>query len=300
MADEFHSEIVWMRVFAAFLVVFLHASSDVFYSFEQGWYIAAFYIALAKPCVPLFLMITGYLLLAKDGKPGEFYKKRFLKILPPFIAYSVFYDILNVLVGKKESLVSTLYAFLSDPTKYNLWYLYVLIPIYLIMPFLRKIFLNSTESEIRWLCIVWAFFAVLLPAVNVFFPLPIEFMGMSNFSAFTSLLLYVFIGAYARRFAVNQHLIKIKVCVSLALAYFATLWISEKKQIADETFFSYASIFILFIRCTFFTCYSGPQKRPPPGLSLPLLSARSAFILSILLFLGCSSEWGSRALLSTR
>lgn len=117
-------------------------------------------------------------------------------------------------------------------------------------------------------------------------------MGMSNLSAFTSLLLYVFIGAYMRRFAVNQHLIKFKICVSFSLVYFATVWISEKKQIADETFFSYTYIFVFIYSVHLFYLLLKTLKKAPPRFVASIAECSFGIYLIHPFFLGLLKRFG--------
>ena len=44
---------------------------------------------LVAPGVSLFLIFSGVLLLGRDEPVGVFFKKRFLRILPPFLFWSL-------------------------------------------------------------------------------------------------------------------------------------------------------------------------------------------------------------------
>lgn len=49
----------------------------------------AAYGALLRPCVPLFVMITGALLLPVRGDISAFYRKRILRVFVPFLIWGV-------------------------------------------------------------------------------------------------------------------------------------------------------------------------------------------------------------------
>ena len=90
--------IVWLdvvRLVAMFTVVCCH-SADPF-NFYPGtspdiddiklW--GAIYGAVLRPCVPLFVMITGALLLPVKGDVTAFYKKRISRVFFPFLIWSL-------------------------------------------------------------------------------------------------------------------------------------------------------------------------------------------------------------------
>lgn len=101
------------RVIAILAVVLLHVSSRVVMWSELGsndWWYANLYDSLVRWCVPVFVMISGALLLSPEkAEPlGLFYKKRASRILFPLVFWSLFYmlwDFLrNLLKGESKSI----------------------------------------------------------------------------------------------------------------------------------------------------------------------------------------------------
>jgi fucose 4-O-acetylase-like acetyltransferase len=80
-----------MRTIAIFLVILNHASSWCqFYNPSQ--YVKSAYMSLATTGVPIFIMISGALLLSKYNEPIlVFFKKRMNKIIVPFVCWSYIY-----------------------------------------------------------------------------------------------------------------------------------------------------------------------------------------------------------------
>lgn len=61
---------------------------------------AAIYGSLLRPSVPLFVMMTGLLLLPVKKQPlGKFYKKRIYRVLFPFLIWSVLYSMFPWVTG---------------------------------------------------------------------------------------------------------------------------------------------------------------------------------------------------------
>ena len=100
--------IVWLdvvRLVAMFTVVCCHCTDP--FNFYPGtspdivdikfW--GAVYGAALRPCVPLFVMITGALLLPVRGDASAFYKKRIPRVFFPFLIWSVIYNLFPWITG---------------------------------------------------------------------------------------------------------------------------------------------------------------------------------------------------------
>ena len=95
------SRIPWLdniRVFACILVIASHIVGQFFVSppFTPdnetcAW--SSFYTVLVRVSIPLFFMISGALLLPVRDTTGQFLKKRFTRVLFPFLLWSAFYTV---------------------------------------------------------------------------------------------------------------------------------------------------------------------------------------------------------------
>lgn len=100
------------RVIAAFAVVILHVSACVFPPDLQlgtaNWWWANGYDAATRWAVPVFVMISGGLLLVPGKKESLalFYKKRLSRILVPLIFWSILYLSLTADPLAKPSVLS--------------------------------------------------------------------------------------------------------------------------------------------------------------------------------------------------
>ena len=93
----------YIRVIACFLVMLVHASENFYAADSSGlagnmsmlaneanrFWVAFYDGTVARTCVPLFIIVSAFLLVPmKPGQTmGEFYKKRFLRILPPMFIF---------------------------------------------------------------------------------------------------------------------------------------------------------------------------------------------------------------------
>ncbi len=153
-----------IRVVAIFLVVMVHVSGQLTNAWgeipESHWFIANIYGGIARICVPLFFMISGYLLLPRSESLGTFYKKRIPKVLIPFLVWSLIY--VGWFCGNHPGSCNPQVIqdmFFVQGAYYHLWFLYALIGIYLILPLLRLMIGPQTDVKILWyfLCL-WLIF----------------------------------------------------------------------------------------------------------------------------------------------
>ncbi len=88
-----------LRVIATLCVVLLHVASSVLYKYNQvpnsHWWIGNVYDSFARFSVPLFLMITGALLLGNQHSYPIFLKRKVIRILLPFAFWTAIYIIYN-------------------------------------------------------------------------------------------------------------------------------------------------------------------------------------------------------------
>ena len=74
-----------LRVFAIVAVVVVHVSADIITEWNSmprsWWWAANFYDSLARGGVPVFVMLSGALLLPQAESYRDFFKKRLQRIL---------------------------------------------------------------------------------------------------------------------------------------------------------------------------------------------------------------------------
>jgi surface polysaccharide O-acyltransferase-like enzyme len=146
-----------LKVLGAFAVVLLHVSGSVVstdrYFHSESWWIGNIGEALSRWCVPIFVMISGALLLSQpsDLAPLDFYIKRIGRLFIPIIFWTPFYVLLNAFIEGKFvplTLGQSLSYLVIGPSN-HLWYIYMLIGLYLLTPFLRIIVVSSTPFVLR-------------------------------------------------------------------------------------------------------------------------------------------------------
>ncbi|WEK29760.1 MAG: acyltransferase family protein [Candidatus Pseudomonas phytovorans] len=197
MQQRLNAGLDFCRIAACFMVVLLHIASAGAMQLDDNWMSSNIYNSLVRSCVPLFLMLSGALLLNRTESAVTFYQKRFLRILPPLLFWSAFYALWRASMGAGHgSLWQATVAILQGPVYYHLWYLYAIIGIYLFMPFMAKVYQHSGLQEKRVFLGVWLVISCLLPTAAQFNPALANMVHTYELFAFMGFAGYAFLGAY--------------------------------------------------------------------------------------------------------
>ncbi|WP_158946664.1 acyltransferase [Pseudodesulfovibrio cashew] len=163
-----------VRVFAILSVIGIHVSAPVFKHTEVGaatWWIADFINSFSRFGVPLFLMISGSLLLGKEYDTLDFYKKRALRLLFPLVFWTAFYHLgINFLNGRELfRLKDIFFLIINKGGFYHLWYLYVFSLAMLFVPFVNMIIIGkkATSRDYYVLIAIIVIFSILLQSTLI-------------------------------------------------------------------------------------------------------------------------------------
>lgn len=149
-----------LRIIATIAVVVLHVAAYLLYKYNQlplnEWMIGNIVDSLTRWCVPLFVMISGALLLKREEDIRGFLRKRVSKVVIPLFAWSVFYFSLNVSLSLTEVGIKQFFIqLLNGKVYYHLWFLYMIIGIYLLVPLIRKVIKQASIHLLHYALILW-------------------------------------------------------------------------------------------------------------------------------------------------
>ena len=131
-----------LKIVATFAVVMLHVSAQHWFYVKlktPEWRAFNLYDGSVRFPVPLFVMISGALFLSEDRPIGRIYGKYVLRIVTAFLFWSVLYAAISYFRG------TPLIDAVKEAIKghYHLWYLYMIVGLYMIVPLLRPIVQNG-------------------------------------------------------------------------------------------------------------------------------------------------------------
>ncbi|MCM1237356.1 MAG: acyltransferase family protein [Ruminococcus flavefaciens] len=133
-----------LRIVAIFCVLFNHTNTKGFFLFARtdsqfDYVISILLSVLCKTAVPLFFMISGYLLLGKKESFPEVIKKRVVKYALVIAAASLLTYAVGCLVHKESFHVRELTKIVYRGDIGTYWFLYAYLGLMLMLPFLRGI-----------------------------------------------------------------------------------------------------------------------------------------------------------------
>lgn len=100
--------------------------------------------------VPLFLMLSGALLLNRDIELKDFFKRRLSRIITPFIFYLIIYVGVLYFIMTTFSGFEAISTYLAKvPFQYN-WYFWLILGIYITVPVINKFVQHSSLQEIEY------------------------------------------------------------------------------------------------------------------------------------------------------
>lgn len=242
-----------VRMVSFILVIAIHVSNyfcRAYGEITQGEYLFSLAIdTAARVSVPCFFMISGALLLGRD-EPLHKHMKRLVRFLTVLIVWSVVYYLWNIYyMGTSYDLREILF----EPVEAHLWYLYAMIPIYLVLPFLQvmcrnmnikleKALLFVTTAVVLLNFILWLF------GDEVYYDLPL--VGDRIYAYYIFLGYYIY--KYRRHIRLNQKTVMLICFISLAAAFGITWGVTESYGRHYEGVLTYACPFIALASIMFF------------------------------------------------
>ncbi len=179
----------WLRIIACFLVLVSHSCDPFVAQFDANRFeflSGAFWGSLVRPCVPLFVMISGVLLLPLRIEMGAFYSRRLKRVVIPLVIWSIVTPLLYYLYFSVMSTINPniamenytwqvtlkkmyLFVFNFSYDTTPLWYLYMLVGIYLIIPIIAPWLAQASKRDIRRFLYIWGV-TLVLPYVQLLAP----------------------------------------------------------------------------------------------------------------------------------
>lgn len=178
--------ISYLRIFATICVIYLHTCSTLtdnssLFSLnnEQRMFFDIMHQLMAWT-VPIFFMITGMLFLRKEAINDvyDYIFKYGKKVFFALFFFGIPYSFLKLVSSEEIGADLFLRLFLTVVTNKSfghLWYLYVLLGIYLIMPILKNFSDNASGHEIKFVLSILFLFDFCLPCISKIFNIEIAF-----------------------------------------------------------------------------------------------------------------------------
>ena len=271
-ANDFAIPVDVIRCFGIIMVLLLHAANEYYTTIllsplESGfyWWTSTVYKSLTLPCVPLFVMLSGALLL-QPSKLNEsirfFFKKRFNRIGAAFIFWSFVYLAWAFFISGTpftffNFIEGTIYSFFSG-AYYHFWFIYLIVGLYLLTPILRAVVQCDSQKVLKYLVTLWFIGVALVPIVQLLSGYAIN----EGLFVMGGTIGYFVLGIYLQRVNVSSKILYALFTGSIVFTIIST-WLMKFHfySIGEKYFFfDYLSVNVIIASVTLFMILS---KFPP-------------------------------------
>ena len=177
----------YIRIIACFMVMLVHASENFYGADTSGmagnvsmlannvnrFWVAFYDGGVARTCVPLFMVVSAFLLVPIPSTESmtSFYKRRFIRIIPPMIFFLLAYSLLPLLWGGmswEQSVKDLMTIPFNFPSMAgHLWFMYPLISLYLIIPVVSPWLSKASTKDERLFIYIFAV-STFIPWLHIF------------------------------------------------------------------------------------------------------------------------------------
>ncbi len=269
-----------IRTIAILGVILLHASNDLTTQSmglisQQAmtleifrWTTVDVYQSIGRIGVPLFVMLTGALLLqpSKNESIGVFLKKRWRRIGLPFIFWASAYFAWDFLVEHQAFTSSAVIQGILSGPFFQFWYIYMIVGLYLLTPFLRIMVAHADPSLFKYFIIIWFTGSAILPVFNLL----THFYLDSNVLTIPGFVGYYVLGVYLLNVQIRRSILALFMSVGIALTAIATYFMARSIG-GPQTFFfqEYLSPTLILASVTFFLLLTSIKTTPNVKLTNP-------------------------------
>lgn len=182
-----------LRIIACLMVVLMH--SPIPSDNATGQFLVALSY-LTAPCIGLFFMVSGALLIPVKGDYSSFIRKRLGKVVMPTSFWTAVYIGFNIYNSQSELNIFRMFCSIPFSAQGHgvLWFMYTLIGLYLIAPILSAWLRDAKQSEVEIVLALWG--------ITLCYPMLEYFIDVNGS---TTGVLYYFAG-YAGYFLLGWYL----------------------------------------------------------------------------------------------
>lgn len=144
-----------LKVLGSMGVVIVHATAERVSSVntdQLGWWLASIFNAVGRYGSATFVMVGGAVLLAQSSEqqPLGFVKKRLGRLVPILLFWSAFYFLWRQLTWGNITPAIIAQDLLLGIPWYHLWFIYMLLGLYLMIPALRLLIRDPRHRKLQY------------------------------------------------------------------------------------------------------------------------------------------------------
>jgi surface polysaccharide O-acyltransferase-like enzyme len=265
------------RVLAIFGVIVIHTCSPAFYQFGADWLWPTFLDSIVRCAVPLFVMLSGALLIGGGpvGQPAgpRQILQRVRRVLLPLLAWNVIYLLYVAYYAER---MPDWTSMLRQTPMYHLWFAYMIIGLYVMLPVLLALYnvVRDRRDLQAYLLALW----MVITSLPLYTPVPL--LGLLQQASFLGYGGYFVLGAMLASKPPGGSSARWGAVFALAVAAtFVFTW-SQSEQAGQpvETAFNYFSLNVFLASVAAFVLLSRCQPRGRAAAVLQWASDRSFLV----------------------
>lgn len=210
---------------------------------------------VTAPCIGLFFMVSGALLLPTSLSMKEFYKRRLSKVVFPTLIWTFIYLLVKIINGSitvaqlPSMVLSVPFSAQGDGI---LWFMYVLIGLYLITPIISPWLEKASKKEIELVLGVWG--------VSLLYPILQNAVAINE--SHTGVLYYFsgYAGYYILGYYLHHYKPRVGIIASLLMILIPIIACGISIHLYQDLdfyrYFWYLSIFVISMACGWFCLLS--------------------------------------------
>lgn len=252
-----------LNILAIISVIALHCNGIVHGTPDsRAWSTSLIVECLCYFAVPLFLMLSGANLMNYRDKydTKTFFKKRFLKVLIPFLFWSIIMFALRIFVWEELKIehvgvIEIINAFFSNKQESTYYFVWCILGIYLTMPLL-SLLANDKYKKTLW------FIVLLFFVFNSFIPNVLGLFNINYNKDFSVMMggytIYVILGYLLSTSDIKKKyriIIYIGAFVGLLYRYFTTFILSKQLSAVVKTTWGYTSWHCILLTAAVFLIF---------------------------------------------
>jgi surface polysaccharide O-acyltransferase-like enzyme len=260
-----------LRILGIYAVVTAHVAMGLAMEirpFTTSWWLGCWLFYLAHFAIPVFVMISGTLLLGNERQESalDFYRKRLYRAGIPLAFWTSIYLVVRQAVdGERLAVGSIVRLILTGDPYYHLWFLYMIAGLYLVTPALRTFVRHASQRE-RIFTIV-----IILVVANMYFQADVLLWNnrRSIFTMFIPFIGYYLCGYELPRIDPKKipsgcPLFAV-ILSAIYLAAFAPVFLERQGGVGVRYLFDFFSLPMVFLSlAVFWAAYLHDARATPP------------------------------------
>ncbi|MCM3585190.1 acyltransferase family protein [Mesobacillus maritimus] len=258
-----------LRAVAIIGVLLIHISARLVRqevgSFE--WWIGNLVDSSSRWAVPLFIMLSGMLLLGKKESQWDIITNRIPRLFLALLFWSFIYSLwaFRYDIGSYSFTEFAINLYQND-IKYHLWYLYAILGLYLVMPLFKTFIQQGKKTDILY----FLFLSFAISAISTTLSYLFKFQLANGFEYFLGYGGYFILGYYLANTEVSRkttNLFHLLGIAGLLLTILGTWLVSAQEGSLNQVFYEYLSITTPFVSISLFLFMKDFGNKPNSNLT---------------------------------